>query len=117
MTGKQKPARIPDANLLRSLPKVDEVLEQPVAKEAAQHLPHAVVADAVRDEIARLRSAILAGGAPAVSAAGAAERAARAVQALEKPSLRRVINASGSSSTPTWAAACWHPPPRKPSTM
>lgn len=95
MTGKQKPARIPDANLLRSLPKVDEVLEQPVAKEAAQHLPHTVVADAVRDEIARLRSAILAGGAPAVSAAGVAERAARAVQALERPSLRRVINASG----------------------
>ena len=25
MTGKQKPARIPDANLLRSLPKVDEI--------------------------------------------------------------------------------------------
>lgn len=95
MTGMQKPARTPDANLLRSLPKVDEVLEQPAAKKAAEHLPHAVVADAVRDEIARLRGIILAGGTPDVSIAGVAERAARTARALESPSLRRVINASG----------------------
>lgn len=95
MTGTQKSARTPDIALLRRLPKVDEVLEQPAVKAAAARLPHDVVTDAVRDEIDRLRSAILAGGAPAVDASDIAARAVRSVRALETPSLRRVINASG----------------------
>lgn len=99
MTGtpmpKPKSNRTPDPTLLRSLPKVDEVLEQPALKALAGRLPHAVVADAVREEIDRLRRAILAGGSPQVGAERVAERAARNAQALEQPSLRRVINASG----------------------
>ncbi|MGI6535850.1 MAG: L-seryl-tRNA(Sec) selenium transferase [Eggerthellaceae bacterium] len=95
MTGTQKSARTPDIALLRRLPKVDEVLEQPAVKAAAARLPHTVVTDAVRDEIDRLRSAILAGGAPAVDVSAIAARAVRSVRALEMLSLRRVINASG----------------------
>lgn len=95
MTGTQKSARTPDAALLRRLPKVDQVLEQPAVKAAAARLPHALVADAVRGEIDRLRHAILAGETPRVDAEDIAARAARTALALEKPSLRRVINASG----------------------
>lgn len=95
MTGTQSPARTPDTALLRHLPKVDEVLEQPAVKAAAAHLPHDVVTDAVRSEIDRLRSDILAGGTPVVSVPAIAARAAQRAQALQKPSLRRVVNASG----------------------
>lgn len=79
---------------LRSLPSVDRVLSQPAI--AALGLPAELVADAVREELAERRAAILAGGAAGESAAEAiAGAAAQRLKAAFAPSLRPVINATG----------------------
>ena len=79
---------------LRSLPSVDRVLSQPAI--AALGLPAELVADAVREELAERRAAILAGGAAGESSAEAiAAAAAQRLKAAFAPSLRPVINATG----------------------
>ena len=85
----------PDTMLLRQLPQVEEVLKSATIQQLAETLPHDVLADAVRHEIARLRAEILAGGTPLVALENIARRAAMAATGLTKPSLRRAINASG----------------------
>jgi L-seryl-tRNA(Ser) seleniumtransferase len=81
--------------LLRSLPQVDAVLSAPEFAETAAALPRPLAVDAVRAAIDDVRARLLAGevvdateGAIARDAAGRAALAAR-------PSLRRVINATG----------------------
>ena len=79
---------------LRSLPSVDRVLSQPAI--AALGLPAELVADAVREELAERRAAILAGGAAGESSPDAiAAAAAQRLKAAFRPSLRPVINATG----------------------
>jgi L-seryl-tRNA(Ser) seleniumtransferase len=89
---------------LRSLAAVDEVLREPAALELLERYPRALVVDAVRTVIDRLRADILAGEAAGeASAAEAADLtpaalvpwAARLLKAAVTPSLRRVINATG----------------------
>ncbi len=89
---------------LRSLAAVDEVLREPAAQELLERYPRALVTDAVRAVIERLRADILASGeAGAATAAGAADLtpadlvpwAARLLETAVTPSLRRVINATG----------------------
>jgi L-seryl-tRNA(Ser) seleniumtransferase len=111
MTGAMEPAAdrgsdMPDERRerLRSLAAVDEVLREPAAEELLHRYPRALVVDAVRAVIDRLRADILAGEA---AGEGAAARAAdltpaalvpwvaRLLEAAVTPSLRRVINASG----------------------
>jgi L-seryl-tRNA(Ser) seleniumtransferase len=78
-------------DLLRQLPKVDQVLLR--AEVAALPGPRWAVVEAVRREIDALRRAILEGrGAATEVEAGAIARRARELAA---PSLRRVINATG----------------------
>lgn len=81
--------------LLRKLPQVEEVLGQQAIRSLGGALPREVVADAVRAEIGRLRGDILAGGKPAFTVESIARRAAASAKGLTKPSLRRVVNASG----------------------
>src|SRR5436305_15251377 len=84
---------------LRSLPSVDRVLAESVLVQARAELPHSLLADAVRAELADERVAILNGIEPAESR-GAEEIAARAAERawlLAAPSLRPVINAIGVS--------------------
>ncbi|MDO4400803.1 MAG: L-seryl-tRNA(Sec) selenium transferase, partial [Coriobacteriia bacterium] len=88
-------ANKPDTALLRQLPQVEEALHQPAIRELAGSLPHDVLVEAVRNEIGRIRAAILAGSEPAFTTDVIAKRAATAASGLKKPSLRRVINASG----------------------
>src|SRR5579884_832479 len=71
---------------LRQLPPVDEI-----ASRFDSRFPRQLVVNEVRRAIAAARSAILKGGA-----AAPIEEAVRArLEALERPTLRRVINASG----------------------
>jgi L-seryl-tRNA(Ser) seleniumtransferase len=87
--------------LLRSLAAVDEVLREPAVGELLARYPRALVVDAVRAVLERLRTDILAGGEAA--AAGAQDLTpaalvpwvARLLDAAVTPSLRRVINATG----------------------
>ena len=80
---------------LRSLPQVEEVLHVPSIEALLAGLPRSLVVEAVRTAVDDLRQRILAGEHCDVSAEGAAARAATRALALKRPSLRRVINASG----------------------
>ncbi len=84
---------------LRELAAVDEVLRLPAVARLADTYPRALVADAVRAVIARLRREILDGGREVASGDLAPEQLVPWVEAMLElavtPSLRRVINATG----------------------
>ncbi|HET6476054.1 MAG TPA: L-seryl-tRNA(Sec) selenium transferase [Thermoleophilia bacterium] len=89
---------------LRSLAAVDEVLREPAVQGLLGRYPRALVVDAVRAVLDRLRADILAAGeAGEASAAQAADLTPgalvpwveRLLQVAVTPSLRRVINATG----------------------
>lgn len=100
--------------LLRSLPKVDKVLAR--ADVAALGLPRWAIVGAVRDAIEARRQAIVAGtwqtasstGAASAIEIGADEIARRAAEAV-RPSLRRVINATGVVLHTNLGRAPWAP--------
>lgn len=80
---------------LRALPKTDEVLSSPEIVRVASKLPYAVVIDAVRAALDDVRHRILA-GEEIDPDLGSVSRDALARAALAmRPSLRRVINATG----------------------
>jgi L-seryl-tRNA(Ser) seleniumtransferase len=79
--------------LLRQLPSVDEVLRSPVGLELLAQAPKWAVLRAARAEIERLRKDLLAGRV--ASAAPDENRLRKAVAELLRPSLLRVINATG----------------------
>ena len=83
---------------MSSLPKVDQVLEQPRLAALQQEVPRSLVREAVRAHLDDLRSRLLAGEAvtgPEMSLEAAAEAAAGIARRLASPSLRPVINATG----------------------
>lgn len=100
----KKPAST-DAARLKSLPKVDKVMrlldvERLIADEKnaptdEHRLPRWAVLTAVRDEIARLRAQLLANPATESEPTVDVERIAAAAQALVRPSLQPIINATG----------------------
>lgn len=81
--------------LLRSLPQVEELLEQPQFRQAATELPRELVVDAVRSAIDETRQGILAGTCASVDASALAAAAQLRLLSLRQRSLRRIINASG----------------------
>jgi L-seryl-tRNA(Ser) seleniumtransferase len=78
--------------LLRRLPSVDEVLQEPATRALLERLPRWAVLEGVREALDRARRQILSGGAVPedLAAAGAVLAEAKA-----RPTLRRVINATG----------------------
>ena len=87
---------MPEASeALRTLPSVDRVLAQAALRQLA--LPRALVAEAVRDEIARLRSALLAErrSRPPVTEEAVAEAVAQTLAERFAAGPRPVINATG----------------------
>lgn len=85
-----------DKTLLRSIPKVDEVLAEQSIIELEQQLPHAVLMKSVREALDTLRTQILTGQRDtAPTAAQAAALAQENAKRETCPSLRRVINATG----------------------
>lgn len=86
--------------LLRQLPSVDELLQEPRVRELAETLPRWAVVEAVREVLLRSRRMIAAepsGSAqadPPPRAALVAE-ARQLAQRLHRPALRRLINATG----------------------
>ncbi|MSP60693.1 MAG: L-seryl-tRNA(Sec) selenium transferase [Myxococcales bacterium] len=82
--------------LLRGLPKVDEVLRQGAAVQLLSRAPRWAVVAAIRDEIDGLRGRLLAGGEPGLDAWEIGGRALEdRVDRLLRPSLTRVLNATG----------------------
>ncbi len=82
--------------LLREIPKVDDLLRSPALVSLCQNAPRSAVADAVRSVLAELRSSMLAGEAAALpDEAALAARVAECVKCACRPSLRRTINGTG----------------------
>src|SRR5215471_766268 len=86
-----------DANaLLRRLPSVDELLRSPLGQELLDRAPRWAVVSAARSEVDRLREMLLSSRQeePPTPTPDAARMRA-AVDELLRPSLIRVINATG----------------------
>ncbi len=81
--------------LLRTLPKTDDVLAHPVLAETLAGLPRALVVDAVRASIDDARSRLLAGESFEPSGESVARDAIARATLASRPSLRRVVNATG----------------------
>jgi L-seryl-tRNA(Ser) seleniumtransferase len=77
--------------LLRALPPVDEVLNDPALAPTFALHPRALRKRAVQDGVARARARILAEGGPGFSP----EDVQAALETLTRPRLRRVLNATG----------------------
>ena len=80
---------------LKALPQVGEVLQHEMLAQARRMLPHDAVVDMARQAVDEARQRILAGEGEEPSIAAIAEEAARLCETLQRPSLRRVVNASG----------------------
>lgn len=81
--------------LLKRLPQVEEVLKHPCLKSLMEEMSHSLVTNAVRSEIDALRKAILSGKEPVFDVDSVAASAGGRIELLLKPSLRRIINATG----------------------
>ena len=92
-------------HLLRSLPKVDEVLRQPAL--AALDLPQSVITDLVRQRIDGLRRRVLDSDLQTLpSMEDLCAEICTAAKAAAKPSLRPVINATGITLHTNLGRAC-----------
>lgn len=85
----------PLQNILRSLPQVEELLNNPAVAPLTESLPRDVVTDKVREAIDSMRKAILAGQLDSVDHAALVSQVRLSTLALKRPSLKRVVNASG----------------------
>jgi len=82
--------------LLKSLPKIDEVLVVLEKRGTLERAPREKVLEAIRETVGTIRSSILAGDAAGVlSNESAADDVAARIEQLHEYSLRRVINATG----------------------
>lgn len=85
--------------LIRKLPKVDEILSHPQIAQLDSHIPHKIILDAVRSVIDRKRNMILSGSdcltEDEICCEALAEEVCHAVDFAVKPNLTPVINATG----------------------
>ena len=81
---------VSETGKLRALPAVHEILER--LAHSAAHYPHALLVPEIRCVLDEMRAEILAGNP---NGAAAEIRVERRLAALARPSLRRVINATG----------------------
>ncbi|OGW63404.1 MAG: L-seryl-tRNA(Sec) selenium transferase [Nitrospirae bacterium RBG_16_64_22] len=84
--------------LLRRIPAVDEMLRRPAVEAWSKTHPHAVLVEAIRGVLADLRERILAGEdlrPEDLDPAGLLPRVEARLIDLLRPSLRRVLNATG----------------------
>ena len=106
----------PNIDLLKKLPQVEEVLKRPQLVELAARFPREKLAQSVREAVDAVRQRILAGEEPDESIDAIAARAAQQALSLERPSLRRVINATGVIVHTNLGRSPWRPKRSPPST-
>jgi L-seryl-tRNA(Ser) seleniumtransferase len=83
------------ASRLRALPSVERLLQTEPLRTAAAAAPRALVVSVARAEIERCRNEVAAGDGDVPQAEDLAESAVSELERLARPSLRRVINATG----------------------
>ncbi|MDY0267450.1 L-seryl-tRNA(Sec) selenium transferase [Trichloromonas sp.] len=82
--------------LLRQLPAVDRILNAPPLQALAATCPHVLLVEAAQETVAELRHTILSGSvSPDLAVDGVAELAACRAANKQGPSLRPVLNATG----------------------
>lgn len=81
--------------LLRNLPKVEDLLHAPSIEALAKHMPRSLVVEAVRTAVDHARTDILKGTLTQLNTQNIEHYAYTRALTLGRPSLRRVINASG----------------------
>lgn len=82
--------------LLRQLPAVDRILNDPAMQSLAATCPHVLLVAAAQETVTELRRTILSGTeTPDLAVAAVAALTARRAEAKQEPSLRPVINATG----------------------
>ena len=81
--------------LLRNLPKVEDLLHVPSVEALTKRMPRPLVVEAVRTAVDHARANILEGTLTQLNARDIEHDACARALALGRPSLRRVINASG----------------------
>lgn len=84
-----------DRELLRSLPSIEELLNDPRLKALEGRIPRRALVQAAREAVDDVRTAVLEGARQAVERDDIATDALLRAAASQRPSLRRVINASG----------------------
>jgi L-seryl-tRNA(Ser) seleniumtransferase len=87
--------RMDTNELLRSLPQVDSVLSAREFADSAASLPRPLAVEAVRTAIEDVRKRLLAGEVVDVTLEAIARAAAGRAVLAARPSLRRVVNATG----------------------
>ncbi len=80
---------------LRKLPSVDTLLKHTDLNGLAQKHNHALLVEAIRDELAVIRAQVLEHDEPVPPGKDIVQAIARRLQAMVTPSLRPVINATG----------------------
>ncbi|MGW8311949.1 MAG: L-seryl-tRNA(Sec) selenium transferase [Desulfuromonadales bacterium] len=82
---------------LRLLPAIDRLLDSPQLRSLALHCPHVLIRDAAQQTVEQLRRQILDEQAslPDLEFSSVVELAAARVAQLTRPSLRKVINVTG----------------------
>lgn len=84
-----------EKNKLRNIPKVDQVLVCGELTACFENTEREVVINTVRTVLDEMRAETIAGEKTEISPAAAAKRAAEKLKSADKPSLRKVINATG----------------------
>ncbi len=84
-------------NLLRRIPAVDRVLNEPALSRLSASCPRILLLESAQETVAELRREILEApqSSPDLSPAAVAQRAARRAERKLSPSLQPVINATG----------------------
>ncbi len=81
--------------LLRSIPKIDQIIASPLLKDPLDNSSREVVIDAVRRAVNDIRTDILEGETPDISVETIARAALDILSSTDRRSLRRVINGTG----------------------
>ncbi len=82
-------------NLLRQIPKVDELLKESEMLSLLEQYPRHLVVDAVRETLEHLRQTILSGAAFEIAVEGLARQIREIVSKKQERHLKRVINGTG----------------------
>ncbi len=80
---------------LRKLPKIDEVMSTSIAQKLEEYFPRTIIVDLARQAVDELRTEVLSGKTKDVSLRTVGNILAHKVFQLTRPSLHRVVNASG----------------------
>lgn len=84
-----------NTSLLRQIPKIDDILRQPLLEEAAQHCSYNLLLESARETLDSLRHRILEGETPSLAPADICQDVLSLAEEKNTMSLRPVINGTG----------------------